>query len=45
MGELARIPGLDPNSQRRAIAYLDEFFADIATDQRLADKVLKNCVG
>ena len=45
MGELARIPGLDPSSQRRAIAYLDEFFADIATDQRLADKVLKNCVG
>ncbi len=44
LAEIGRIPGLDSRSQRKAIGYLDQFFADISTDERLAEKVLKSCV-
>lgn len=38
-------PGLDPRTQQRAIAFLDPFFADIATDQSTSGRVLSHCVG
>lgn len=44
LAELARIPELDERSRRKAIAYLEDFFSDIATDERASDKVLKRCV-
>jgi hypothetical protein len=37
-------PGLDPRTQQRAIAFLDPFFADIATDQSTGARVLNRCV-
>ena len=45
LGEFARIPGLEPRRQRKAIAYLGEFFADIANDKRVDDQLLRSCVG
>jgi len=36
---------LDESVRRRAAAYLDGFFSDIADDRRTAAKLLKNCVG
>lgn len=44
LAEFARIPGLDARSQRTAATYLEDFFADISSDERLAEKVLKSCV-
>lgn len=40
---LTQVPGLDPRTRARAAAYLDSFYADIATDGDLAAKVLKRC--
>jgi hypothetical protein len=37
-------PGLEPRTQQRAIAFLDPFFADIATDQTVSAKVINRCV-
>jgi hypothetical protein len=37
-------PGLDARAQQRAIAFLDPFFADIATDQSATTRVLNHCV-
>jgi hypothetical protein len=37
-------PGLDARTQQRAIAFLDPFFADIATDQSTNARVLNRCV-
>ena len=44
LGVLAQIPGLDARTQARASAYLNGFFADIATDADLGSKVLRRCV-
>ena len=44
LGELATIPGLDERSRRRASAYIDAFFADIASDERMTGKVLAKCL-
>jgi hypothetical protein len=41
---ITQTPGLDPKTQSRAIGFLDDFFADIATDEAVRDKVLKRCV-
>jgi hypothetical protein len=35
--------GLDEGVRRRATAFLDSFFADIADDGRMAAKLLRNC--
>lgn len=40
---IAATPGLDTGSQRKAVAFLDGFFADIATDQAVS-KLLTACV-
>ena len=41
---LTQVPGLEPRTQARAAAYLNDFFADIASDATLGSKVLKSCV-
>ncbi|HVM21870.1 MAG TPA: hypothetical protein VM308_01020 [Sphingomicrobium sp.] len=41
---IASVPGLEPRTQQRAIGFIEPFFADIATDQSLAAKVLNRCV-
>jgi len=38
-------PGLDARTQARALAFLDPFFADIASDATVNEKVLKRCYG
>ena len=40
---LNEIP-LDESVRRRAAAYLESFFADIADDRRMTSKLLKTCV-
>ena len=45
LGVLSRVPGLEPSAQQRAGAYLEKFFADIATDSDLGTKVLNRCLG
>ena len=40
---LASTPGLDERNKARASGYLAGFFADIATDQLVQEKVLKGC--
>jgi hypothetical protein len=43
MADLAQVPGIDPKSVSRASAYVDRFFADIATDAAVNSKVLRRC--
>jgi hypothetical protein len=45
MAALSSVPGLDPRTQQKAIAYLDGFFANAATDASVQDKILKRCIG
>jgi hypothetical protein len=42
---LSQTPGLEPRTQRNAAAFLDRFFADIATDAEVGARILKRCVG
>lgn len=44
LGVLASTPGLDDRTRGRAAAYLEQFFADIATDDLVRTKVLKTCL-
>jgi hypothetical protein len=37
-------PGLEQRTQARAIAFLDGFFADIASDEAVNTKLLRRCV-
>jgi len=41
---IGQTPGLDPRAQSRAVAFLDGFFSDIASDQDVANKLLKRCI-
>lgn len=41
---LGQVPGLEISTQRRATAFLERFFADIASDESVAAKVLNRCV-
>lgn len=43
IGVLSQVPGLDARSQSRGAAFLERFFADIATDADVNAKVLKRC--
>jgi hypothetical protein len=43
LATLSQIP-LDESVRRRATAYLDSFFADIADDRRMAAKLFRTCV-
>ena len=42
---LTGTPGLDPKTAARASAFLDSFFADIASNETVKAKVLKTCLG
>ena len=42
---LGQIPQLDEGTMRKAIAFLDRSFADIASDQAVTENLLKTCVG
>ncbi len=44
LGVLTQVPGLEPATQRRAAAFLQRFFAEIATDDGFG-KTLKRCQG
>ena len=41
---ITQTPGLDQRSQSSAIAFLDRFFADIATDEDVSSKLLRRCI-
>ena len=41
---LASIPGITPQTTRKASAYLQPFFAQIADDRTVQDKILRYCV-
>ena len=41
---LGQIPQLEGRTRQKAAAYLDSFFADIATDQAVSAKLLKTCI-
>jgi hypothetical protein len=41
---LSQVPGLDPRTRQTASAFLAGFFADIATDADITNKVLKSCL-
>jgi hypothetical protein len=45
IGVLGQVPGLEPATQQRATAYLERFFADIATDADVGSKVINRCLG
>ncbi len=45
IGVLSQVPGLEPATQQRAGAYLEKFFADIATDTDVSSKVINRCLG
>lgn len=40
-----QIPGLSPSTQRKALAFLSRFFGEIATDEGVRSKILKDCIG
>ena len=42
--ELAAVPGLDPRALASARAFIGQFFAEIATDQSVDEKILMRCV-
>jgi len=44
LGVLSQVPGLDEGARRRAAAYLDGFFADIASDEQVTTRLLKTCI-
>jgi len=41
---LGQVPGLEASTQRRATAFLERFFADIAADETVGAKVLNRCL-
>ena len=43
--ELAAVPGLDPRAMDSARSFIRQYFAEIATDQSVTDKILKRCIG
>ena len=42
---LTSVPGLEPGTQKKAIAYLDGFFASDGSDADVQAKILNRCVG
>ena len=44
LATLAAIPGLDAKTARKASAFLDRGFADLASDEAVTDKLLKTCL-
>lgn len=44
LATLSAIPQLEEGRRRKAAAYLDSFFSDIATDEEVQKRVLKTCI-
>ena len=44
LAEFATITGLDERSRRKAVTYVEEFFAEIDSDERMTNKLLGNCL-
>src|SRR3954454_23402398 len=44
LAALGQVPGLEERTRARAAAYLEGFFADIATDASVSGKILNHCV-
>lgn len=44
ISEIASTPGLEPATLARATKFLDGFFAEIATDQSVTEKLLRRCI-
>jgi hypothetical protein len=44
-GVFSQIPGMDERTRRKALNFLGDFFSDIATDESVRTKVLKDCIG
>lgn len=42
---LSAVPSLNTGARSRALAYLDSFFKEIATDQSAESKLLRTCLG
>ena len=45
LAALTQTPGLDPNRQRTATAYLERFFAEIGNEAAFGSRVIKRCIG
>jgi hypothetical protein len=45
MADLASVPGLDRGGVTKASAFLDQFFAQIATDAAASANIAGRCVG
>ncbi|HEY0629367.1 MAG TPA: hypothetical protein VGD23_08565 [Sphingomicrobium sp.] len=43
-GVFGQIPGLEARTRSKALSYLNGFFAEIATDESMRAKILKNCL-
>jgi hypothetical protein len=43
MAAITSTPGLEPQTAKRAISFLDSFFADISSDQSVTAKVINRC--
>ena len=41
---LGQIPQLEERTRRKAVAYLESFFADISSDADVAANLLKTCI-
>ena len=44
LGALAAVPGLEAKTVRKASAFLERGFADLATDQAVTNKLLRTCL-
>jgi hypothetical protein len=41
---ITAVPGLDPRTQQRAIAFIEPFFADVASDQAVSARIVNRCL-
>jgi hypothetical protein len=44
-GVFGQVSGMDERTRRKALTFLADFFSDIATDESVRTKVLKDCIG
>ena len=44
-GVFGQVPGMDERTRKKSLGFLANFFSDIATDDSVRTKVLKDCIG
>ena len=44
-GVFSQVTGMDEKTRRESLKFLADFFSDIATDDSVRSKVLKDCIG